>query len=306
LEPKGDSSPGRKTALIDLFNKTHANIVGFQETKRELVFDNFLKSVVRNKMFVWNSIPAIGTAGGILMGVDIDVFDILSWETKEFLIFVIVKMKAKDLVIRIITVYGSSYEDRKEAFISELHSLFVNFHGHTIIGGDFNLVRFHSDKSNGVIDHRWSDKFNDWVEIWSLLEVKLSNRRFTWRNNQENLIMSNIDRVFCNVEVDQIFPLASIRALPRLGSDHTPILWESGCGITPKSAIYHFEKWWLMRDEFKQLAIQNWTKPVRGKNPMDIWQEKIRRFRTWSKGWSKNIEAELRNLKKGLMEEYDI
>jgi hypothetical protein len=41
------------------------------------------------------------------------------------------------------------------------------------MGGDFNLVRFQSDKSNGVINYRWSDKFNAWVEIWSLLEVKL-------------------------------------------------------------------------------------------------------------------------------------
>jgi hypothetical protein len=74
--------------------------------------------------------------------------------------------------------------------------------------------------------------------------------------------MSNIDRVFCNVEVDQIFSLASIRALPRLGNDHIPILWESRCGAAPRSAIYRFEKWWLMRDEFKQLAIQNLMKPI--------------------------------------------
>lgn len=97
------------------------------------------------------------------------------------------------------------------------------------LGRDFNLVRFQCDKSNGNIDHKWSDKFNAWVDIWSLLEVKLSNRKFTWRNYRENLIMSNIDRVFCSVEIDQMFPLAATRALPRLGSDHTPILWESGC-----------------------------------------------------------------------------
>jgi mannosylglycoprotein endo-beta-mannosidase len=33
---------------------------------------------------------------------------------------------------------------------------------------------------------------------------------------------------------------------------------------------------------------------------------KVRRFRKWSKGWSKNIDSELRNLKKDLMEEYDL
>jgi hypothetical protein len=27
------------------------------------------------------------------------------------------------------------------------------------------------DKSNGVINHRWADAFNDWVSKWSLLEL---------------------------------------------------------------------------------------------------------------------------------------
>lgn len=26
------------------------------------------------------------------------------------------------------------------------------------------------------MDHRWSDKSDAWIEIWSLLEVKLSSR----------------------------------------------------------------------------------------------------------------------------------
>jgi hypothetical protein len=61
-----------------------------------------------------------------------------------------------------------------------------------------------------------------------------------------------------------------------------------------------------MRSDFKTLAITNWSLPIGGKNAVDIWQMKVRRFRSWSKGWSKNIESELRNLKKDLMEEYDL
>jgi hypothetical protein len=38
---------------------------------------------------------------------------------------------------------------------------------------------------------------------------------------------------------------------------------------------------------------------------VDVWQKKVRRFRKWSKGWSKNIESELLNLKKYLMKEYN-
>jgi hypothetical protein len=72
-----------------------------------------------------------------------------------------------------------------------------------------------------------------------------------------------------------------------------------------QSPLYRFEKWWLMRGEFKTLARQNWDLPVRGGSSIDIWQENTRRFRKWSKGWSKNIESDLRNLKKSMMEEYD-
>ena len=233
--PRGVQAPGRQQAIVDLLNKTHANMIGFQETKKEKIADSYLKSLVGNRIFSWNSLPANGSAGGILVGVDFNFFDIISWDIRDFSVSVIVKIKSLDVTVRVITVYGPSYDDKKEAFISELHSLFLDFQGHTLIGGDFNLVRFQSDKSNGVIDHRWSSKFNSWVELWSLLEVKLSGRIFTWANNQENLIMSNIDRVFCDIEIDQIFPLASIQALPRMGSDHTPILWECGIGFAPKT-----------------------------------------------------------------------
>jgi hypothetical protein len=59
--------------------------------------------------------------------------------------------------------------------------------------------------------------------------------------------MYNIDEVFYNVELDQIYPMASMKTLPRIGSDHTLLLWYSGCDTIPKPPIYRFEKWWLMR-----------------------------------------------------------
>ena len=125
------------------------------------------------------------------MGVDLDVFEIISWDILKFSISCKVKIVGKDIEFRVVTVYGSSYEEHKEEFISELHSLFVENAAPTLVGGDFNLVRFSRDKSNGNINRKWSDKFNAWVEIWSLLKIKLSSRKYTWANNQEDLIMSN-------------------------------------------------------------------------------------------------------------------
>ena len=72
----------------------------------------------------------------------------------------------------------------------------MNWDGLALIGGDFNLVRSPEDKSNRNVDFRWIDRFNPWVELWALMEIGLSGRAFTWGNNQEDLIMSRIDRIF--------------------------------------------------------------------------------------------------------------
>jgi hypothetical protein len=48
-----------------------------------------------------------------------------------------------------------------------------------------------------------------------------------------------------------------------------------------------------------------WTSSTKGKTAIDIWQEKVRRFRKTTKGWSRNIEVDPRQIKKDLMEEYD-
>ena len=54
------------------------------------------------------------------------------------------------------------------------------------------------------------------------------------------------------------------------------------------------------------LVSKSWEAPTKGRTAIDIWQEKVRRFRRLSKGWSRNIESELRRLKSALMSEYDV
>jgi hypothetical protein len=43
----------------------------------------------------------------------------------------------------------------------------------------------------------------------------------------------------------------------------------------------------------------------RGDSNLDCWQAKVRYFRKLAKGWSANLEVEIRKQKKALMDEYD-
>jgi hypothetical protein len=57
---------------------------------------------------------------------------------------------------------------------------------------------------------------------------RFSGKSLHWGNNQENQVMCKLGRVLCTTNFDSSFPFSSARALARIGSDHTPILWESG------------------------------------------------------------------------------
>jgi hypothetical protein len=73
-----------------------------------------------------------------------------------------------------------------------------------------------------------------------------------------------------------IFPLATATALPRVPSDHVPILWESGhskkCGRTR----FKFEKWWRQCNEFRDLVVRVWNSKVVGVSAFKRWQNKVR------------------------------
>jgi endonuclease/exonuclease/phosphatase family metal-dependent hydrolase len=115
------------------------------------------------------------------------------------------------------------FQEGKQSFSDELHRVMGSWQGPTLIAGDFNLVRFSSDRSNFRINHKWTDSFNDWVNKWALIDLDANNRKFTWTSNQDNLVMAKIDRVFITTNWGFTFPLARIKTLDRLPSDHNPL-----------------------------------------------------------------------------------
>jgi exonuclease III len=121
---------------------------------------------------------------------------------------------------RVCTVYGAAYEEKKQEFLDELQVCLTKNKEPLLIGGDFNLVRSKKDKNNRVVDLKWCDKYNEWINKISLLQIELIGRGFTWSNNQKNVVMSHIDRVFYNTEFDAHYPLEMARALPSNPSDH--------------------------------------------------------------------------------------
>jgi exonuclease III len=300
------NKPGRKQALYDAISEFRFDFIGLQETKTDQVNSGFLDFISGNISFKWFSLPAKKTAGGILVGVRDDKFEVISSSTGTYFVSIILSDKSNSCMWQLVMVYGTAYADLKMDFFAELHVIMESCSLPILLGGDFNLVRNASEKSNENVNAQWAFLFNDWVNKWSLVKIKTANRLFTWSNNQKDPILATLDRFFASTDWEQRYPLTTVRALPRVVSDHAPLVLDSGTNKPPPPNLFSFEKWWIMQEGFTDRVCKVWNTKCDCTAAIDIWQFKLRLLRKSLKGWDINLDAAVKRKKKALLQEFDI
>ena len=113
------------------------------------------------------------------------------------------------------SVYGPPHDDNKEEFLIELSQICTNQSYPALIGGDFNIIRFSSERNKKFIGNKYSDMFNHIINTYELRELGLLGGKFTWSNNQQRPTLEKLDRVLMNDDWEKLFPLTSLRKIPR-------------------------------------------------------------------------------------------
>jgi hypothetical protein len=159
-----------------------------------------------------------------------------------------------------------------------------------LVGGDFNIITRKEEKNNDNFNARWPFICNAIIESLNLREINLSGRQFTWASRREIPTYEKLDHVLANVEWEQKFPLVSVHAMKRTGSDHTPLFIDSGepAHIGNKNQ-FSFELSWMRRDGFTELITNEWNAIQFCNSPVERWQNKIRHLRKYLRGWAKNL-----------------
>jgi len=135
----------------------------------------------------------------------------------------------------------------------------------------------------------------------------MTGRKFTWANYAEIPTYEKLDRILVTTEWEQKFPLATVQALTREISDHTPLLLDVGEPSHRGNARnFKFELGWLTRDGFFDLVKEVWESENRGRTPLERWQSKIRRLRRFLRGWARNLVSQNKKHKLDLMDKIDI
>jgi hypothetical protein len=107
-----------------------------------------------HKYYARHWLPSHGKSKGILCGIKKEKYDVIKVTEMDFSISAEVHDKALGVNLRLVVVYDSTHDDRRNDFLTELARIYANIKMPTLIGGDFNILRFIGTriKSSQLID----------------------------------------------------------------------------------------------------------------------------------------------------------
>ena len=73
-------------------------------------------------------------------------------------------------------------------------------------------------------------------------------------------VLSVLDRVFVSNDWESRYNMANLFAPTRIGSDHTPLLLDTGDSKKHPPRQFHFEKQWCLEEDFITLVQDKWDR----------------------------------------------
>ncbi|XP_028121413.1 uncharacterized protein LOC114318678 [Camellia sinensis] len=132
-----------------------------------------------------------------------------------------------------------------------------------LIAGSFNEISSNAEKQGGAPStQRRLSQFIQVMDEFHLTNLGFSGPKFTWTNGRHGLanIKERLDKALCNDQWHTLFPEAWVQHLPRVNSDHCPILI-SLLGVVPHPLRrpFRMEAAWLTHPMFETLVQQSWN-----------------------------------------------
>ncbi|PVH35203.1 hypothetical protein PAHAL_7G126000 [Panicum hallii] len=303
----GFKDPKKYRFVTDLTKELDLNFIALSETVKSEFSDSFLKNLCAGRDFIWHCKEPRGRSGGILMGIDLSVFDIGAIDEGDFYVKFLLRNKSDGFKWTLVCVYGPAQENLKEQFLAELVNMASRVTEPLLIGGDFNLLRKSSEKNKNNFNPRWPFLFNAVIDGLNLRELELTGRQFTWANSRANPTYERLDRILMSTEWELHFPKSTVVAHSRDISDHTPLMLNTGeAQPNVGQPNFKFELGWLMREGFREKVSQIWSQEYGGSSALERWQNKIRRVRQFLRGWAKNTSGSNKKEKKEILQKLDI
>ncbi|KAG9440626.1 hypothetical protein H6P81_020791 [Aristolochia fimbriata] len=275
--------------MKEMLRKNKVTIVFFQETK--------LRAFSQ------------GSAGGNAIFWDSSEVEVIETEEGQYSLAVHFRSLKDNKHWVALSVYGPTTYSQRQDFRYELSAIIQLWSLPWIVGGDFNVIRYCSEKSGGRNCLTPSMlQFNELVDELSLIEPALTGAQFTWSNGRSRPILAKLDRFFVSHEWLDMHKDIIGKVLTRSTSDHRPILIETdpeSWGPPP----FRFEEGWLLEENFKDKMKVWWQEcEIRG-TTCYVFSQKLKQIKHKMKAWAAERKINLEGEKEALIRrihDYDI
>jgi exonuclease III len=131
---------GVTSFLRNLILEHNFHLIALQETMQESIEDKIIRSIDPNQEYLWKWISSRGRSGGILSGVNLELYDVGSFFERNFALQLNLWYKKNKVKWNFINLHGAAQEENKNDFLVELASMLEP----VLVCGDFNIIRFSS------------------------------------------------------------------------------------------------------------------------------------------------------------------
>ncbi|KAJ0702066.1 putative RNA-directed DNA polymerase [Helianthus annuus] len=214
----------QKSGWISSLVREHGiNFLAIQESKRSNVSQGMMSKFWRGSRFGFESVDASGLSGGLICMWDDSFFQMEETIKNRNFLLIKGRMVGCNSAVNFLNIYAPQGTAAKKEVWDTLSPIITSTDGLWVLGGDFNSVRSREEKRNCSFKNTCASNFNSFIFDAGLFEYDMRGAQFTWRSENGNKL-SKLDRFLVNTDFLNSWPEARVQALPRLWSDHCPIM----------------------------------------------------------------------------------
>ncbi|CAD6263706.1 unnamed protein product [Miscanthus lutarioriparius] len=282
----------RRNSVREVILSSNADILCLQETKVADMYQRLFVSVFGSAFDKFVALPVNGTRGGVLVAWKSSSCQALATRVDSFSVSVLFsEQEGRNWWFT--GVYGPQADAEKVLFLQELRSVCALCNGPWLVTGDFNLIYQAEDKNNTNLDRAMMGRFRRFLDVVEVKEIPLLGRKYTWSNERQSPTLVRLDRAFCCMEWEGIFPDSVLQSTTAGVSDHCPLILGLKVSTNGKRR-FHFESFSTKVPGFLDAVSLNWEAPVQANCAVERLSLKLQRL---SKGLQRWGQRKVGNIK---------
>jgi hypothetical protein len=295
LNVRGLGGGVKRRYIKNLIHSEQVDFMALQETKVEVISDSLCCGLWGGRDCDWVFLPSVGNSGGILSMWRKANSTLLFSFSDEGFVGVCLEWGVLKKVCFVVNVYAKCDINAKQRLWTNLLMSKRGFgDGAWCVVGDFNAVRAREERvgasspSSYSLERREFDGFIGNLKLEDLYPV---GGRFTWFHSN-GVAMSRLDRMLVSEEWLNLWGIQILRILPRVVSDHCPLILKS-CIVESRPKPFRFCNHWLLHKDFKELVEGAW-----GAMNVEGWmghvlKEKLKLLKTPIRDWNRVVYGKM-------------